>query len=66
MLSFLIFVICMLACMLAFLVWSFWPVLHGRDFTRFERDMEAWERAEAAKHFAGNAAFIAARRNAEY
>lgn len=46
MLSFLIFVICMLAVALAFLVWSFWPVLHGKDFTPFERDVEEQERRE--------------------
>lgn len=46
MLSFLIFVICLLAACLAFLVWSFWPVLQGKDFTRFERDVEEQERRE--------------------
>lgn len=46
MLSFLIFLVCMLAACLAFLLWSFWPVLHGSDFTRFERQAEQQEAAD--------------------
>lgn len=46
MLSFLIFVICMLVACLSFLLWSFWPVLHSKDFTRFERAVEEQERRE--------------------
>lgn len=72
MLSFLIFLVCMLAACLAFLVWSFWPVLHGKDFTRFERQSEEQERREflasvAARRDSENATYQARiRRQASY
>lgn len=69
MLSFLIFLVCMLAACLAFLVWSFWPVLHGKDFTRFERAVEEQERREFSKALRTADKFITAgraQRNANY